>query len=456
MRRWSAGRPVGAAARRLAAGLRLIAALAGAGLVALDVLVAGASAAGASRRALAGLAVLVVADLPRQGSVLTMNAFEPLFWMGCVYVGRPDPDGGDSRCGSAFGALLGLGLKNKHSTVFFGVAVAAACSSRRCAANSRSRGRGSARAWRSPSSCPTWSGRSATTSRRSRTCATSPRSGKNVDPGPVGLPRSSRSSSSIPSCCPLWAAGLPMAPRERGGPFPMLGWTASSSSPCSSASTARTTTSPDLPCSSPPASRHRRGRRAAASRRAGSGRQAARARRHLAGRRAHHASRPASSTPGLHRVPGGARFRPSQDRGRPRRTAPAASGATSSAGRGAAADVAAVFRGATARRPRPGVLSSPTTTARPGRSTASARRSGCRRVISGHQTHFFWGPKDCTRRGAASSHQDDRESLERVVHLESRRPGMHVHPWGMAAENGAIWVCRGLKLPNNSWRRGRG
>ena len=55
-----------------------------------------------------------------------MNAFEPLFWMGAVYVLVRIVRTGDSRLWIAFGALVGLGLENKHSTVFFGVAVAVA------------------------------------------------------------------------------------------------------------------------------------------------------------------------------------------------------------------------------------------------------------------------------------------------------------------------------------------
>ena len=76
-------------------------------------------------QALAGLALLVVADLPRQDSLLTMNAFEPLFWMGCVYVVVRDPRDGDSRLlARLWRAPRRSASMNKHSTVFFGVAVA--------------------------------------------------------------------------------------------------------------------------------------------------------------------------------------------------------------------------------------------------------------------------------------------------------------------------------------------
>ncbi len=73
-------------------------------------------------------------------------------------------------------------------------------------------------------------------------------------------------------------------------------------------------------------------------------------------------------------------------------------------------------------------------------------------MISGHQTHFFWGPKDCTGEVLVVT-QDDRESLERLC-TSVEEAGHHEHPWGMAEENGAIWVCRGLKLPlSEAWPR---
>jgi len=59
-------------------------------------------------------------------SILSMNAFEPLFWMGCAYVLVRIIQTGDSRLWLAFGALAGLGLMNKHSMLFFGAAIAIA------------------------------------------------------------------------------------------------------------------------------------------------------------------------------------------------------------------------------------------------------------------------------------------------------------------------------------------
>jgi protein-S-isoprenylcysteine O-methyltransferase Ste14 len=55
-------------------------------------------------------------------SLLTMNAFEPLFWMACIFVVARILRTGDSQLWLWFGLLAGLGLENKHSTLSFGFA----------------------------------------------------------------------------------------------------------------------------------------------------------------------------------------------------------------------------------------------------------------------------------------------------------------------------------------------
>ena len=57
------------------------------------------------------------------GNFFSMNAFEPVFWMGCVYLLARIINGGSAILWLWFGALLGLGLENKHSTAFFAVGV---------------------------------------------------------------------------------------------------------------------------------------------------------------------------------------------------------------------------------------------------------------------------------------------------------------------------------------------
>ncbi len=53
----------------------------------------------------------------------SMNAFEPPLWMGCIYLLVRLLNGGSPRLWLWFGLLAGLGLENKHSMAFFGVAV---------------------------------------------------------------------------------------------------------------------------------------------------------------------------------------------------------------------------------------------------------------------------------------------------------------------------------------------
>jgi hypothetical protein len=106
--------------------LRILPMLAGAAMVALTVLIARQLGGGAFAQALAALAILIAPVHLMVDSILSMNAFEPLFWMGCILVLIKIIRGGDPRLWLAFGLLAGLGLQNKHSTLFFGAGVAVA------------------------------------------------------------------------------------------------------------------------------------------------------------------------------------------------------------------------------------------------------------------------------------------------------------------------------------------
>lgn len=75
--------------------------------------------------ALACLCALIAPVYLVLGDFLSMNAFESIFWMGCVYIlilvlKRQNP-----RLLIWFGVLAGIGLENKHSMLFFGFSVAA-------------------------------------------------------------------------------------------------------------------------------------------------------------------------------------------------------------------------------------------------------------------------------------------------------------------------------------------
>jgi len=106
--------------------LRVIPALAGAALIALTMLIARELGGGRYAQFLAGLAILLSPAVLVLDNFLSMNAFEPLFWMGGIWVVARILRTGDSRLWLWFGVLAGLGLENKHSTLSFGFAVTVA------------------------------------------------------------------------------------------------------------------------------------------------------------------------------------------------------------------------------------------------------------------------------------------------------------------------------------------
>jgi dolichyl-phosphate-mannose-protein mannosyltransferase len=108
------------------AALRILPALAGVALVALTILVTRELGGGRYAQLLAGVTILLCPAFLLVDSLLTMNAFEPLFWMGCIWVLARILRTGNSRLWLWFGALSGLGLENKHSTLSFGFAVTVA------------------------------------------------------------------------------------------------------------------------------------------------------------------------------------------------------------------------------------------------------------------------------------------------------------------------------------------
>lgn len=108
------------------AALRILPALAGTALVAFAMLIARELGGNRYAQFLAGLCILLCPMELLGSSLLTMNAFEPLYWMGCVLVIARILRTGNSRLWPWFGLLAGLGLENKHSTLFFGFAVAVA------------------------------------------------------------------------------------------------------------------------------------------------------------------------------------------------------------------------------------------------------------------------------------------------------------------------------------------
>ncbi|AKJ06477.1 dolichyl-phosphate-mannose-protein mannosyltransferase [Archangium gephyra] len=121
--------PFIAAAARLATtlfghsltGLRVLPALASAGLVALTGHLTRRFGGGGFAVALAALPAALAPLFLFQGHTLTMNAFEPLLWTGCaallVHLVRTE----QLRLWLALGALAGVGMLNKYSMAFFTV-----------------------------------------------------------------------------------------------------------------------------------------------------------------------------------------------------------------------------------------------------------------------------------------------------------------------------------------------
>ena len=73
-----------------------------------------------------GLAALAVAVAPgylEADHLLTMNAFEPVFWTGCAYALIRAIQDNHPKWWILFGVLAGFGFENKHSMFFFGFGI---------------------------------------------------------------------------------------------------------------------------------------------------------------------------------------------------------------------------------------------------------------------------------------------------------------------------------------------
>jgi 4-amino-4-deoxy-L-arabinose transferase-like glycosyltransferase len=73
---------------------------------------------------LAALLVLLAPIYLTFDNFFSMNAFEPVFWMGSAAIVLRVLNGGDRRLWLLFGVVAGLGLQNKHSMLFFGSGLA--------------------------------------------------------------------------------------------------------------------------------------------------------------------------------------------------------------------------------------------------------------------------------------------------------------------------------------------
>ena len=105
--------------------LRFFPAMAGAGIVLLTGLMVRELGGRQKAIVLACLGIIAAPIYLSYSYLLTMNSFEPLFWMGAAYVLIRIVKGGDARLWLLLGAIIGLGLENKHSMAFFAAALAA-------------------------------------------------------------------------------------------------------------------------------------------------------------------------------------------------------------------------------------------------------------------------------------------------------------------------------------------
>jgi 4-amino-4-deoxy-L-arabinose transferase-like glycosyltransferase len=72
----------------------------------------------------AALLVLLAPIYLTFDNFLSMNAFEPVFWMACAAIVLRIINGGDARLWLLFGLIAGIGILNKHSMLFFGSGIA--------------------------------------------------------------------------------------------------------------------------------------------------------------------------------------------------------------------------------------------------------------------------------------------------------------------------------------------
>jgi len=106
-------------------GIRLASAVTGAALVFLTGWIARALGGKRTAQVTAALAVAIAPIYAGFAAVLTMNAYEPLFWMGCAYLVIRIAQGAAPQLWVVVGVLAGIGVLNKHSMVFFAVALLA-------------------------------------------------------------------------------------------------------------------------------------------------------------------------------------------------------------------------------------------------------------------------------------------------------------------------------------------
>ena len=107
-------------------GLRILAVLAGAGAVFLAGLLTRRLGGGRFAQLSACLSMLVAPVYLRSGNMLCLPAFEPLFWTAGFYLVARILQEDQPRLWPWVGLVVGVGLLNKHSMLFFALALVVA------------------------------------------------------------------------------------------------------------------------------------------------------------------------------------------------------------------------------------------------------------------------------------------------------------------------------------------
>ena len=103
--------------------LRLLPALAGAAEIVLAGILARDLGGGRFGQAIAGIGLLVAPGILVMHNLLTMNAWEPLFWTGAAIVALRIVQTGNPKLWIWFGVLAGVGLENKYSMAIWCAAI---------------------------------------------------------------------------------------------------------------------------------------------------------------------------------------------------------------------------------------------------------------------------------------------------------------------------------------------
>ena len=425
--------------------LRAISAVAGAGVVFLTGALAFRLGGGRFAQGLAALALLVMPIRLGIDSLFTMNSFEPLFWIGAVYVLVRIEQTGDRRRWLWLGLLVGAGLMNKHSTVFFAAALAAGIVLTPLRRHLRTPWPwlGAAVALLVFSPNLIWQVRhDFATLEDLRNVA---RTGKNVVLGPLAFV-GQQVLISHPVLTPLWLAGLVWLFRGERGRYRALGWTFAVFFVSMYALKAKNyylaplypllLAAGGVACERAlerwPFTRGRLWPRlAVASLVLVAGAVTAplvlpllSPERYVAYQHALGVGQPKVEV--AHEGPLPQMF--GDQFGWPELTA----------------EVARIYNALPPEdRARAAIYTGNYGEA--GAINLFGPRYGLPTAITGHQTHYFWGPRGATGEVVIVL-QGTRERLEqRCASVEEA--GRHFHPWGMAEENRPIYVCRGLKTP---------